>query len=584
MKKLFYFSLCLVLCVITFAFVSSAAAPSFGALAPKIDEIPDNHLFGCEEHHDEQNDGWYNEEAARVLLTYTKDGQTLTATYPTYYIVKNDSTLTWDFSYVSKALGVDLTVENITQIEIPYGITDIPVRAFVDDSRWDPTVSEKNPYGHATESTALNYVRFPDTLLRIEDFAFAHCTSLDTIEAHVGSGTTGVHDHIRINHVGYRAFHHCAISWFPFNAHLTHLGEGAFEGCRFTEINLSKCVELNEIPAYCFHESDAVTVEVIIVGPHVKKIGDYAFTGASAEKVFIGTRVEEIGHGALSMADVDIVFLPVTIKTIYKDSVDFGNKGYKTYVVASRDIDEIQAMLDVLNTTDVDWKNVSASGLLRDTLKYFDNSDAFCVEYLGGHLIDTNSSVTSVSFPNGIQFEGVASGTCGVCLNAIETAHLAPILVSKGYSICTFNDKYAFANGFEVYHDSLYAYEQVYGRLELGILFALNDKYQSVDLYSNIGSMGIAMTFVTAEEDNFQYESFDFIMYYSKGIEITNANGISRGEEQVVIAAYAKETNGTIHYVQDDDHLCMAGNTTDGKYATVSYRSIYGYIETQGLL
>ena len=215
-----------------------------------------------------------------------------------------------------------------------------------------------------------------------------------------------------------------------------------------------------------------------------------------------------------------------------------------------------------------------------------DKLDAVFAQILG-----TEDALVRHNFVNGTcanckasEITIIASGTCGVCLNAIETAHLAPILVSKGYSICTFNDKYAFANGFEVYHDSLYAYEQVYGRLELGILFALNDKYQSVDLYSNIGSMGIAMTFVTAEEDNFQYESFDFIMYYSKGIEITNANGIPRGEEQIVIAAYAKETNGTIHYVQDDDHLCMAGNTSDGKYATVSYRSIYGYIETQGLL
>ena len=280
MKKLFYFSLCLMLCVIIFAFVSGAAAPAFGALAPKIEEVPDNHLFGCEEHNDEHNDGWYNETAARVLLSYTKDGKTTKVTYPTYYIIANDSTLRWDFSYVNAELGVNLTVENIIQIEIPYGITDIPVRAFVDDSRWDPTVTAEHPYGHATESTALNYVKFPDTLLRIEDFAFAHCSTLDRIDAHVGEGTTGIHDHIRVNYIGYRAFHHCAISTFPFNAHLTHLGEGAFEGCRFTTINLFKCVELNEIPAYCFHESNASKVEVIIVGPHVKKIGDYAFTGA----------------------------------------------------------------------------------------------------------------------------------------------------------------------------------------------------------------------------------------------------------------------------------------------------------------
>ena len=66
--------------------------------------------------------------------------------------------------------------------------------------------------------------------------------------------------------------------------------------------------------------------------------------------------------------------------------------------------------------------------------------------------------------------------------------------------------------------------------------------------------------------------------------EDANGNVINRGEAQVVICAYGYEKNtGKVHYVQDLDEICVAGKTEDGKYFTVSYDSIYGYIRSLGL-
>ena len=248
---------------------------------------------------------------------------------------------------------------------------------------------------------------------------------------------------------------------------------------------------------------------------------------------------------------------------------------------------EIEAMINVLVDSGTDYKNVDASGLLRDSKKYFASSgNDFCELYCGGHVLDANSQVTGVEFPNGIEFEGVGYGSCGVCMQQVGATHLPPILVVKGYSVCTYNNLNAFTNGVEVYHDSLFAYETVNGPLELGFLFAVNDRYQSVDFYANINQMNGAC-FIGKEADaEFTKEAIDFKVTYSKGLVYEDANGnvINRGEAQVVICAYGYEKNtGKVHYVQDLDEICVAGKTEDGKYFTVSYDSIYGYIRSLGL-
>ena len=156
MKRILLTVICAFVLACSFAIVSSAA--TFSNLADPIDGMGEMHIFGDEDNGTEEHrDGWYaskykdengkplpnNTDFAKVELVYTKNGTEHTVTYPTYYILKNDSTLTWDFSRLSVHLGVELGVTNISKIEIPYGTTIIPDGCFA--AHFDPTVTEKDP-------------------------------------------------------------------------------------------------------------------------------------------------------------------------------------------------------------------------------------------------------------------------------------------------------------------------------------------------------------------------------------------------------------------------------------------------------
>ncbi len=611
MNKRITFFVCFLFVIVALMFTVSAA-PTFGSMADPIEKIPQAHVFGDGTNANATHkDGCYNESCAKVMITYTKNGTTKTVTYPSYYILKNDTTLVWNFSYLSEFLGVEINVGNVKAIQIPFGITDIPEQAFVLPGAYDATVTDKHPQGHvATPNETLEYVFLSNSVLTIEDFAFAHCTSLSEVGSNISaSGATGDHNHLMLQSIGYRAFHDCEkLASFNFNNHLLSLGEGCFEGCGFTIINLSKCVELTVIPKNCFHESEASVITEIILPTSIVEIGDNAFTGSQVKKLFLGTSLKKIGHNAIATKDLDVLILPATLETMYDDSIELGNKGYSTFVVGVKssdnpgDIALVEHLLSVIEAAGTDFKNFNADKLCSDSFAFFSDADnAFCETYLGGHTINHSSdSITSVVYPNGIEHQGYAKGSCGICQQALNNEiQLTPIMVSKGYSLCTYNDKYAFSNGFEVYHDALAVYERVNGLCEIGIVFLLNDKYSATkDLRNDIATMGVYFDENSLmSSDQITYASIDYIMTYSKGLtyEVTNADGsvttVDRGNAQVVIAGYmlhkeaqAGDMYNKSYYVQDADDIYISGTTTDSKYNTVSYNSIYGTAKSQGLL
>ncbi len=627
MKKTLLLVICLAFTLTLFVISVSAAEYDFGTMAAPITTIPQNHIFGDEDHGSGlHHDGWYlskdgvtlNTDVARVKLTY--NGKTVV--YPTYYILKNDSTLNWDFAPVSAHLGVELNVDNIVAIEIPYGITEVPRLAFAlpnafvspeDTARYEEDGKEQadHPQGYVgTPNTTLEYVFISNTVLRIKDFAFAHCTSLatfDSIRHTEEEGMTGNHDHQMLQSVGYRAFHDCEeLTDFNFNNHLVSLGEGAFQGCSLKAINLSKCIELKEIPAYCFHESNAGSIDEIILSNSVEIIGDYAFTGAQASHVFLGTDVKVIGHGAIDMKKAEYLILPKSLVTIYEDSIAVNAQSYVAVIVGAKDQADVAATLAVLDAAGLDIKHGDKPNKIWDNTESFfaDTNPSFCEAYLGGHTVDHDSeTVKSVSYPNGIAHKGYAMGSCGVCNQMLNTqVEISPIIIAKGFSICTYNGLNAFTNGFEVYHDALKLYETIYGECELGIVFLLDQLYApSKDLHNDISTMGVRIQYLAAG-DTLEIVTMDYVMTYSKGLtyEQTDANGnvvtdengdpviIDRGSVPVIIAAYMFHTDGTkagslantSHYVQDTDDICLAGTTSDGKYVTASYNSIYGYLRS----
>ena len=609
MKKIIFFILCFSISLVAMLVSVSASnfAPdySFGKMAAPVDGISQKHIFGDEEHgKGDHQDGWYHEGAARVELKCKKNGVTTTVTYPSYYILKNDSTLVWDFETLSDLLELDvvLNVGDIVAMEIPYGITAIPACAFVLPGAFDGTITEEHPHGHVDPekpNETLKYVKVSNSVLTIGNCAFAHCTNLATFNSNVSDeGAAGLHNHQMIQSIGYRAFHGCAkLTAFNFNNHLVSLGEGAFEGCSFHQINLSKCVELKVIPAHCFHESGSSTSgdgSAIILSSSIEVIGDGAFEGAKAETIFLGTGVEIIGHNAIYIPKANYLIIPGSIQTIYEDSIKFGANSYKLVVAGTMDLEKIEAILGKLEVTGLDLKHMDKSDKILENTKAFFRNTNFCVQYLGGHSIDHNSqNITSVSYLNGIDHQGVAMGDCGVCLQPVDTGvKLTPIIVAKGYSICTFNGLYAFTDGFEVYHDALAVYERIYGECEIGIVFILAEKYNpNLDLRSDIKDMGLYFdenSLLTSGQVT--YASIEYIMTYSKGLVYEDAQGneINRGEVPIVISAYLlhkenktdEELAGTSLYVQDKDDICIAGFVKDkdgnDKYATVSYNSIYG--------
>ena len=630
MKKIIF-----LICIVTFIFMLtmavSAAAPTFAPLGDPIPGMGQMHIFGDEDNQTPEHcDGWYlsedgtelNEGFARVELTYKNGGTTYKVSYPTYYVLENDSTLTWNFKKVSEYLGVTIGVDNISKIEIPYGTTVIPERAFVDPTRWDPITSAAHPKGHAAEPHPnLTYVYLENTVLRIEDFAFAHCENLtqvdsETLGDHVGEAgpTMGNHNHQMLQHIGYRAFHHCSLTNFNFNKHLVYIGEGAFEGNKFTSINLAKCVELKVIPKHCFHETNS-TITSIILPIYLERLEDYAFTGSSADTVFLGLTLKYVGHEAFTTTKkVKVFIIPTTIETIFSDSFSFGDNSYVPVVVPLKTksaIDDMFARFKEQGFTGLKFSN-NTQQVYNRSENYWLNNLEFCTKYLGGHIADPYSGITRIEYPYGINHEGTAyGGACAVCGNSTADGkfEVRPILISKGYSICTYNGLYAFANGFEIYHNALHVYQQVYGEVELGILFLREAVYKAgSDLRNDISTMGVCLDRATLLQgkDPELFSSMDFIFTYSKGLGSVNGSTTNRGDEPVVIAAYLLHKNenakhpvydengkatgevevlyNTSHYVQDTDDLCVKGTTSDKKYVTVSYYSIYGEIQRQGLV
>lgn len=626
MKKL-VFIVSFIIIAISLFIIPVSAAGGFGTLAEKIDDsiIPQHHIFGDEQHGSAEHcDGWYNENAARVLLRYTLNGEEVTSTYPTYYILENESTLTWNFERLGNHLGTELSVSSIISIELPYGLTDIPRRAFVDDAHWLEEGTTEKPYPHATESTSLKYVSVPNTLLTIGDFAFAHCTALaefesETLADHEGEYGTGApvqgnHNHQMIQSIGYRAFHDCPLTTFNFNKHLVHLGAGAFEGCHFTKINLSKCVELKVIPEYCFHENDNYHISEIILSTSIEEIGDYAFTGSSASTIFLGTSLKKIGTGAITMAGkVELLIIPATITELSKDSITTQSNDYTPVVSSAKEVSDVEALMNVFKNSGSKFKFAgNASNVLANSLDFL-GSATLCTDFLGGHMVDPSSDISDIIYPNGIGHEGIAyGGSCLVCQQATSETTVRPILISKGYSVCTYGDKPAFVNGFEVYHNALAAYEAVYGECEIGVVFltkTIYDAYlgEGLDIRNNISSFGACLTGSYVDDTTVRdFSSIEFIVTYSQGIGHVNGSTVARGDEQLVISAYLlhkDETKAykdvvvtaadgmsemgrevyynTSHYVQDQDDICVGGETNDKKYLTVSYNSIYGYISAQ---
>ena len=211
MKKKLLFALCMVaLLVCVFTVSASAAAP--------VPTKPDLGVYFGETL---TIDGFtapsdlYVGTTERVLLV---DENGNYATYPTYYVTKNNTTFDFDFSKLNGAQSIEYSKKSVVMVEIPTGVTTISGSYFSGTGNFPACVSVQFPgtvtsYGNnlfqtnsvirvvemmdgtesitigdgifgsnwSTGTTNLEYVKFPNNLVSIGNNTFGKSHANKTI-------------------------------------------------------------------------------------------------------------------------------------------------------------------------------------------------------------------------------------------------------------------------------------------------------------------------------------------------------------------------------------------------------------------
>ena len=140
--------------------------------------------------------------------------------------------------------------------------------------------------------TALTHIKIPSNVQRIESYAFAGCTSLESIEFEEGVSYIGVNAFYNcrkltsvtfpssLRTIGAGAFGACyGLKTAEFNEGLLTIGHSAFSGCtQLTEIALPS--SLAELGSYAFENCLSVTGTVAIPA-NLESIGYNPFVGSS---------------------------------------------------------------------------------------------------------------------------------------------------------------------------------------------------------------------------------------------------------------------------------------------------------------
>ncbi len=298
----------------------------------------------------------------------------------------------------------------LTEIVLPYGITDIGEYAF---------------YG----CSALKNATLSVMLEEIGKNVFKGCTALETVEVPLG-----------VKAIGYGMFEDCsALTTIALPDSVEIIEAHAFEDCvSLSEINVPDSVK--EIGAYAYKNCGAVTKAYI--GHNAQTIGEYAFNGCAgltsveiasavkefSEGMFMGCKnlstiavaegVEIIGKNAFKgcSALASITF-PTSLKTI-KDSAFDGTALSNVYIPADVNLIEKGVFTNCANLTaiDVDAKNdnyIDIDGVLyaveTNTLMLCPAGKTGEIEVKAGTAAITEDAfigcvnVTVVSIPDSVQ-------------------------------------------------------------------------------------------------------------------------------------------------------------------------------------
>ncbi len=218
------------------------------------------------------------------------------------YTYTDDNSVTWTFCYVLstssarivKAEGYTTDVD--VPATLPYNEGEIPVTAiehnFGDDANIT-TVDLSKTSITTTPSfqncSLLETVSLPSTLETINEYTFANCDNLQSIDL---SGTS-------VKGIDSWAFDGCDnLTTIVFPSTLETIGNDAFNSCRkIQEIDLSH-TKLNSIGNSAFYNN--YELQSVSFPSSVKKIGNYAFENNRNLSEIDLSMVEEIGEQAFS--------------------------------------------------------------------------------------------------------------------------------------------------------------------------------------------------------------------------------------------------------------------------------------------
>ena len=286
MKKLGLFFLLAMLFVSTLALAVSADEAYPWTEITEVEGMSDKATFGA--------DGTIG-AMSRVLMS---DGKT----YPAYYIFKDSTTLSVDFTEISKKSGATYTKANVIRIEIPNGITTLArlqsYTALLEVVI--PEGVEKVAGNFLYELTTVNKVTLPSTIKSIASTAFYKTGMIENLV--IPDGCTSV---------GEKAFKYSQIKSVVIPTSVETIDTEAFFECKeLTEVVCGAA----KIGSMAFKGCTALTRVTL---ENTKEISSQGFYGVGAvERIVIPEGCTTIGEKAFKSAGILSVTVPKSITSI----------------------------------------------------------------------------------------------------------------------------------------------------------------------------------------------------------------------------------------------------------------------------
>ena len=297
-KKLLLVALAvaMLMCLFTIA-VSAATVPDWTSVT-EVSGMSDKSVFG--------NDGKAG-ATSRVLMS---DG----FTYPAYYICKNQTSLSIDFTEINKITTKSYSKVDVVRIEVPKGTLSTSTSALKADSD--------------TGFTALVTVVFPEGFTALGEYTFKSTSSIDS-----------------------------SLTYVELPSTLQTMGQQAFIYCnQLKELVIPDGVET--IPGSFAHST--TSLEKLVLPANLKKIESLAFRySLIGSKLVIPEGCTEIKEYAFAGSGVTGVVVPSTLTTIdaniFKDCASLTSVHYKADKVSSNMFQNCAAISELIfeNTTEI---------------------------------------------------------------------------------------------------------------------------------------------------------------------------------------------------------------------------------------